>query len=174
MWLLPYVTVARCAPQLDAGRRRRRIRGLPAMRFTRHQHHRAENAAVLLEAGGEVRHLDAPALAVVQPCDEDRSIRHILLFAACVIENVDSPDADLVGLARALQQAAERGIAIEAGKATPDDFADRIDQRADIAVADQRQIEIAHEAFCIEMTPVPLAEISFTLSPLLEKSLIGL
>src|SRR6185503_20423816 len=95
------------------------------------------------------RHLDGPALAVVQPRDEDRSVRDILLLGARVIENVDSPDADLVGLARALQQAAERGIAIEAGKATPDDLAGRVDQRANIAVADQRKIEIALDAFCI-------------------------
>ena len=63
-----------------------------------------------------------------------------------------SPGAAIV------EQRAERRVAVEAREAAPDDGADRIDQQADGAVADQREIEITRHRSLLDSAAAPRAE----------------
>jgi len=58
------------------------------------QHHRAEHAPVLAEAGSEVRDLDASAGSVVQPGGEDRSVDEVLLLALHEIDQLHREEAE--------------------------------------------------------------------------------
>src|SRR3546814_19221404 len=76
-------------------------------------------------------------------CSSDLGIAAIGLLGALEILELDIVEAALCILV-AVEQAAEHGIAVEAGQAAPHDARLGIDESDEGAVADNRQVERAH------------------------------
>ena len=68
-----------------------------------------------------------------------------MLFGVRHSDEVDAEDAALAPGLCNVEQRAERRIAVEAREAAPDNVATSVDEQADGAVADQRQIERASD-----------------------------
>src|SRR3546814_11146680 len=104
---------------------------------------RAEGATELMKARREVCHLDDASLVVVEAGHQHGGIAAIGLLGALEILELDIVEAALCILV-AVEQAAEHGIAVEAGKAAQHDARLGIDESAEGAFADNRQVERAH------------------------------
>ena len=111
------------------------------------QHHGTKHPAVMLEARCEVDDLDFAARGIPHARHENGRVLDVALLGLHAIDDFHREEADV--LARSgprLEQRAEHGIAIEARETRPVDLAHAVDEGADRAVADERQIERAHEA----------------------------
>ena len=103
-----------------------------------------ERPAVVLEARREVGDLDDRPRLVVQARHHDRGVLDVALLGprAPLEVDVEIPALGLVALA--VEQAAEEGVAVEVRQAGPHHPPAHVDQRAEAAVADQGEIEVAH------------------------------
>src|SRR3546814_18861453 len=105
-----------------------------------HDGRRPEGATELRKARREVGHLDDAILVVVEAGHQHGGIAAIGLLGALEILELDIVEAALCILV-AVEQAAEHGIAVEAGQAAPPNASLGIDKSAEGAVADNRQSE---------------------------------
>src|SRR5206468_4913311 len=109
-----------------------------------HDHHRAENPAVVLEARREIGDLHRAPRRVRHAGDDDRRVVLVALLGFHDIEQVHREESDLVPLSPPrvrFEQRAEHRIAVEPRETGPGDLAGGIDQGPDGPVADQREIE---------------------------------
>src|SRR6266571_7151448 len=107
---------------------------------------RTEQSAVprLFEARAEIRDLDSAAFLVVESRDEYRSIGEILLLGSDRSLELDRAPAESVAGRFTAKERAKNRVAIESRKAAPDDGGLGVDQRANAAVANQRQVQGSH------------------------------
>ena len=82
-----------------------------------------------------------PPFLVVAARHEYRRIGDILLFDPLGSDELDRKAPRAVGSRIAAEEGAECRISVEAREAAPDDCGSGIDQRADCAVTDERQVE---------------------------------
>src|SRR3990172_4198293 len=123
------VVERRAEPYADARRAR-------DPRETADQHDGAEHAAEQAEARCEVGDGDAAATSVVETGNEDRRVREVLLLAPDAVHELHREETEILRALRGLEERAEQGIAVEAGKARPGDRALRIHEGTDPAVPD--------------------------------------
>ena len=119
------------------------------------ERHGTEEAPEVLEARREIGDLDAAARAVVLARDEDGRVLEEGLLAARVIDDIHSEDAGSRIARGPAQQRAEHRIAVEAREAAPRHGALGVDEAADGAIPDEREIERVH---CAAAVACPRAE----------------
>jgi hypothetical protein len=105
-----------------------------------YQHHRTVEARVLVPARREIGDLDRAAAVVAQDRLEDGGVVGVVLFGRRQVFEFDRP---IAAVELGFQQRAERRVAIEGRQAAPGHACLRIDQRAETAVADHAEVEVA-------------------------------
>ena len=119
-----------------------RMRGVPESGISRRTSvKRAGEAAVALEARGEVLDLERMAGLAAQRRLDDRRVRQVTLLAGGEVVELDLIEAD--GFLR-LQQIAEYRVAVEARHARPDQARPRVEQAGIGAVPDDGEIKRLH------------------------------
>src|SRR6056297_438510 len=109
-----------------------------------YQHHGPEHATHVGITRSEVRDGNGAAVAIVQGGAQYRRVRHVLLLGALEVLQFDLEVAGPLAVFLAAQQAAEDGIAVELGHAAPDHHPPAVDERGDLAIADDSEIQIRH------------------------------
>ena len=105
------------------------------------QHHWANDLTTFLESRAEIGDLHASALCVVEPRHEYRRVSEIMLLSSNRANQLDAERPGLIGPRLAVEQRADRRIAVEAWEAAPHDARIRVDHCADAAVANEREIQ---------------------------------
>jgi hypothetical protein len=100
---------------------------------------RPERALVLQEARGEIEHAEG----AVRPAEGGLEHVGVLAVALLAARAVGPADAEAAA-ALLVQQAREERLGVEARQAAPHDLAARVDQRRELAVADQAELLEAH------------------------------
>jgi hypothetical protein len=104
---------------------------------------RGVHAVELAMARHAVDDLDGAAVAVVERRGQHGRVADEVLLAAHLVGELDREQAPGRLGRRGVEKRAERRVAVEAREAAPHDRAVGIDQEADPAVADQREVEVA-------------------------------
>ena len=120
---------------------------------------RPEHPVQALETRREVGDLQCRALGVVEGRPQDGGVVQVALFTAGEIFHLDVEEPEIgirvPPVLAAVEQAAEHGVAVEAGHAGPHHPASAVDEGAERAVADHAELQVAH-ALC-PLTLIPLA-----------------
>ena len=110
---------------------------------TADHHDGPEGAAELLVAGREVLDLHAASGRIVQGRREYGGIAQVGLLGAYEVQKLDVEESRL-RFGFTAQQRTERRVAVYPGKTSPDKAPARVDQNADLAVADKPQVKRIH------------------------------
>src|SRR5690606_28069207 len=102
------------------------------------------------EIGTEVDYLDRVAAVVDVLRRKDRGVAQVGLLGGRTLLDLDRPESRLWRLSA--EQGGKYWIAVDPRHAAPDDLAGRVDQPADLAVADREEVEPAHALLATKLS----------------------